>query len=729
MVLEFEEEIKETLNMQDKKMLDLFDTILNRISKNIESDNELSCNKNEWINNKIDGVQPLAADNLSVDMKSDKQVYLVYKETSNPKFSAPPKVNHLKFYPNRKYTIKYSATIEPGLVGELYLIAYEKSKKVQQVVIRSGQDETIAINPNTDKYRLAIRLEGKGTFRLNKINIKLNPPEAASESYIQFDNGQMGLEALKSLKKLSDLKIACIFDEFSTESFSKECKLIPFTPDNWRTVFAEEMPHILMVESAWKGNDFAWKNKIREYKGNPDIREVINFCKKNNIPTIFWNKEDPVHFDKFINTASQFDYIFTTDKNMIPSYKKASGHENVFAMPFSAQPAVHNPIRKYIREDGICFAGTYYGDRHPDRKKDMDAILKVCKPYNLAIYDRNYLVPDTPFVFPEGYTNNVKGTLKYSEIDKAYKGYKVMLNVNSVKDSPTMFSRRVFEGLACGTPIISTYSKGISQMFGDIIIASDDWEFAEKEIEALTSDDSLWKRRSLEGIRRVMLNHTYSDRLRFILGKIGVKIYKKLPRIAVITLASSEEEIKDLIKAFNDQKYLNKELIVIIKEDVLNSNELMNKYNSKNVKCYIKEYIEENYDSISQLIKCDYFACLDASMNNYGENYLTDLVVATIYSKSDVIGKGSFYTIENGQLKLNNGVEYVYTDELYADRSIISKHLLKDISVSDYLELIKGKESLKYFFEIGYRLFSIDNNNFVENYIKSQNVDMKNIFC
>ncbi|MEH7419427.1 glycosyltransferase, partial [Neobacillus drentensis] len=593
--------------MQHEKMLGLFDNILNKISKNIESDIEFSCKGNEWLNNKIAGVQPLLADKLSVDKSTDKQIYLVYKEASNPKFSTPPKVNHLKFYPNRKYTIKYDATMESGLIGELYFIGYDKNKKVQQVVIPSGQEKTIAINANADKYRLAIRLEGKGVFRLNEINIKLNPPEAATEAYIQYDNGQMGLEELKLLRKLSDLKIACIFDEFSTESFSKECNLIPFTPDNWRVVFAEKKPHILMVESAWKGNDFAWKNKIREYKGNPEIKEVLNFCEKNNIPTIFWNKEDPVHFDKFISTASQFDYIFTTDKNMIPSYREASGHNNVFAMPFSAQPVVHNPIRKYKREDGICFAGTYYGERHPDRKKDMDAILKVCKPYNLVIYDRNYLVPDTPFVFPEEYTKNVKGTLKYSEIDKAYKGYKVMLNVNSVKNSPTMFSRRVFEGLACGTPIISTYSKGISQMFGDIIIASDDWEFAEKEIKTLTSNDTVWKKRSLEGIRRVMMNHTYSDRLRYILGKIGIKINKQVPRIAIVALVDSESEIKDLINVFNDQNYLNKELIIFIREDVRNSNEIMNKYNSKNVKCFIKEYIENNYNSISELINYDYY--------------------------------------------------------------------------------------------------------------------------
>lgn len=715
--------------MHGNKMAGMFDSILNRIAEKIENETKISIDKNEWIKNSIPGLKPLVDSNVLVDVNSEKQIYLVYKEESNPRFTIAPKVNQLNFFPNRKYTIKYDAAMDTTLVGELYFIAYAKDKKVQQVVIAPGQEKTIRLNSDCDKYRLAIRLQGQGGYRLKEITVKSNPPEAANDTFIPFDNETIGLEALKSLKSLSDLRIACIFDEFSTESFSKECKLIPFTPNNWREVFSEEKPHILMVESAWKGNDFAWKNKIREYKGNPEIKEVVNFCKKNNIPTIFWNKEDPVHFDKFISTASQFDYIFTTDKNMIPSYKEAAGHKNVFAMPFSAQPAVHNPIRKYIREDGICFAGTYYGERHPDRKKDMDAILKVCKPHNLVIYDRNYLVPDTPFVFPEEYANNVKGTLKYSEIDKAYKGYKVMLNVNSVKNSPTMFSRRVFEGLACGTPIISTYSKGISQMFGDIIIASDDWEFAEKEIEALMNNPILWKQRSLEGIRRVMLNHTYSDRLRFILSKVGITMEKRVPRIAVVAMTNSEAEIEKLIQVFNQQNYLNKELILFINEEESNCNKLINKYNSKNVKCYIKGYIDEHYDSISQLIDCDYFAYFDVTKNTYGENYLTDLAVATVYTNSEIIGKKSYYTMKNGELVLNNEDEYVYTNELDVDKSMINRKLLKDMPVSDYLALFKGNQSLNYFFEIGFRLFSIDNNNFVENDSESQNTDMKHIFC
>lgn len=56
----------------------------------------------------------------------------------------------------------------------------------------------------------------------------------------------------------------------------------------------------------------AWQYKIAKYNNQDksELRELINWCRENKIPTIFWNKEDPIHFEKFIETASMFDHIF-----------------------------------------------------------------------------------------------------------------------------------------------------------------------------------------------------------------------------------------------------------------------------------------------------------------------------------------------------------------------------------------------------------------------------------
>ena len=91
--------------------------------------------------------------------------------------------------------------------------------------------------------------------------------------------------------------------------------------------------------------------------------------------------------------------------------------------------------------------------------RSIESVLEPCgscsKPalrFGLHIFDRNLNRPGfgPKYRFPDGYQTAIKGSLNYEEMLTAYRCYDVMLNTNSVTDSPTMFSRRVFECLACG---------------------------------------------------------------------------------------------------------------------------------------------------------------------------------------------------------------------------------------------------------------------------------------
>src|SRR5690606_10877524 len=155
-----------------------------------------------------------------------------------------------------------------------------------------------------------------------------------------------------------------------------------------------------------------------------------------------------------------------------------------------------------------CFAGSYYANRHEERKKDMDEMLNMSNKLGLHIYDRNYYVnkanAESHFRFPEHLNANVIGTLKYEEMEKAYKEYRLTMNVNSVKYSPTMFSRRVFESLACGTPVISSYATGIRKLFHDIVpLLNDSPNTFYNEVEKLINDDIHYRKVSLNGMRKI----------------------------------------------------------------------------------------------------------------------------------------------------------------------------------------------------------------------------------
>lgn len=661
-------------------------------------------------------------ESVTLKVTASKQMYIAYNE-ERINFKSIPSEN-FEILPGKKYRIVFNGDISGSLSARLYFIGYDKNDKSQQEIVDINKEKEIEVKENSKYFRFAIRLLGEGIVTIKSIRLVPIKDELVSKE-IEYMPTESTYNVKNNIKKVEDVNIACILDEFSYESFSKECNMIPVTPYNFFATLENNRPDFLLVESAWKGYKGSWEFKIAKYNNQDKTQlfQLLNYCKAKNIPTVFWNKEDPIHFDKFIDTAKLFDVIFTTDRNKIDDYISVVEHKRVYSLPFAAQVKTHNPIKKYKREKGICFAGSYYGNRHKERKEDMDNVLGACKSFNLSIYDRNYKATlenkNSPFRYPEEFVENVKGELSYLEIDKAYKGFEVMLNVNSVKHSPTMFSRRVYEGLASGTPIVSTYSKGVNDMFGDIVISDDDKDKLVKKIKVLMENKTYWKKLSLKGIRKVMFNHTYENRIRYMLSKLEINIERPSRTVSMISFVNNIQEIEKSINEFNKQKYEDKELILIVDKLFDGYTKLINEYNQKNIKLFIGEFVRTNYKSIKTLISGEYL-CIINKNNLYGENYLIDLIAASMYTDADIIGKRSYYYKDKNKgnkklLKIKDiDQEYTFVNSLKVDRSIIKVSSLSNIPLLDLFKKSEKDGELSEYFKLGFKMFSADNNNFVE---------------
>ena len=296
----------------------------------------------------------------------------------------------------------------------------------------------------------------------------------------------------------SAVKAVIISDEMTYENFKNVCDLKFLTPQNWKKEIDSFKPDVFICESAWSGIDKykdIWRGKI--YKSNNLIFEnrktlfkIIEYCKKKNIKTVFWNKEDPVYFDddihNFSDTAIRFDYIFTTAQECIKGYAEL-GNKNAFLMGFGFSPEIFNCPKDYKKEKKAVFAGSWYAD-HEERCRDMEKIFDTIleKNISLEIYDRYSESSNPVHKYPDKYKKYIHKAVPYKKLGKILRNAEYAININTEKKSDTMFARRVFEIMASRCIVISNESVGMEKLFGDNIwfVGKDfDFENAESIIE------------------------------------------------------------------------------------------------------------------------------------------------------------------------------------------------------------------------------------------------------
>jgi hypothetical protein len=388
----------------------------------------------------------------------------------------------------------------------------------------------------------------------------------------------------------------------------------------------------------------------------------------------------------------------------------------VNALPFAAQPKIHNPVLEAPRNKSVCFAGTYYSERYHERKADMDFLLKPSLEYGLDIFDRHY--GDTGktagnFKFPGIYQDAIRGKLDYHEMVKAYKQYRVFLNVNSVKYSPTMFARRVFEILASGTPVISTFSQGMINLLGEgTVFISESESDTRKHLDHLLGNEHNWWRASLKGLRKVMEEHTYQERTKFIFNTIGLESNDiKKVKFSVASRVATMEDVRYLEMLLRHQSYSHFDVVLIIKGDNISpeqqTGEIMTLFAPLSVKL-IKE------DSVSPER-----VLLDASDSEhvaffhtdkyYGPNYLKDHAMAVKYADPKIVGKKTIYRIGKDKRLVvsDKGFEFRYVSEVPHATSVHRKNSIDPSRIRDYLSpgYIKTDEPV---------ILSIDPYNFLE---------------
>ena len=426
------------------------------------------------------------------------------------------------------------------------------------------------------------------------------------------------------LKPTKKLKVAVILDEFSFNCFKDEFEAMVITPQDWKEKFSKELPDLFFCESAWSGSDSntrPWKGRIYtstnfRSENRKELLEILDFCKSVNIPTIFWNKEDPTHYPDrvhdFVKTAALFDFVFTTAEECVESYKKDYGLKNVYALPFATTPKMFNPIDKNKRSDSIIFAGSWYAN-HVQRSKDMENILdEILKSHELKIVDRYYGTTDELHLYPEKYNDFIQPGVPFTQMPELYKESKIALTFNTVKDSKTMFARRAFELMSSNTLVLSNSSEGMDYLLKDLFLDIE----KNPNILAQISTDEVDKIRS-KALNYVLSHHTYRHRWNYILEKIKYKTIPDHHTVTIVAIVKNEDEIEKLASKF-EQTSDGVKLLLILDDsiDQLKVKDYVFKYNSSLINIVSRDYLKR-YGMANSLIETTHFFLIENSLNGY----------------------------------------------------------------------------------------------------------------
>lgn len=408
-------------------------------------------------------------------------------------------------------------------------------------------------------YREAGDLFGPKLFAANaQLCLKRFQATQASQATLEQRRTEFA-DPDKRIKFADRFRVALIADEFTTNSFSDEFMAIPIEPTDWRASFEQHKPEIFFCESAWSGPDSdrrPWKGRIyasRNFakENRTVLLEILAHCRKNDIPTIFWNKEDPTHFadrvHDFVKTAKEFDFVFTTAAECVDGYQREHGVSRAFALPFATNPRLFNPMEESgQRSSRVVFAGSWYAN-HVQRSKDMEHILDAIHSdgYELEIYDRYYGGTDPLHIWPERYRHFLRPSQPHASMPGVYKSSRFGLNFNTVTASPTMFARRVFELMSSNTLVISNYSRGPDEMFGDLIVFPDKQPNRLRSLSDADIDDL-----RARALNKVLGEHTYRHRWRQMLQNIGVKHAAREFTITATCLVNQPTEAMEAIAWF-----------------------------------------------------------------------------------------------------------------------------------------------------------------------------------
>lgn len=347
----------------------------------------------------------------------------------------------------------------------------------------------------------------------------------------------------------AEIKVATILGKYSFDNFAYEFRPVPVVFENWYETFEKEKPDIFFCDfdgvagppsALSKEKIYPLVNSKHDHKSI--LLSIINYCKKNDIPTLILNQENNVQlYDGVhnINLFTLFDYIFTSADECDERYIQDFGCGKVFSLPFAGQPKRFNPIEtNEFRSKDIVFS--IEGLRICDEvsleiEKILDKLLENGQSLKII---GNYTENEKElFNLSARFRHHILPVLDCEGVNLIYKNSLFGLVFNEPKNSKAGLSPNIFDLILLNMLVLCNYSAQIDKTIGEYVI------YVDRNIDIIGSI----KNEEIDIIRdgaltKVLENHTYEKRWEFILESIGFRYKRKDNSVTFVARVSNHDE-------------------------------------------------------------------------------------------------------------------------------------------------------------------------------------------